>query len=458
MSWRPAASACRGTSSSSTISRSARPPSSSRPTPSPSSRPGRSVTAATASAGSSRARRAGRGRPRGGRCCRRGRRRRGARRRPRPRSRSRRAGRCRRGSPAAAMASLTRLQRPGAAANATRSSSSETCTPSAISWSAMPGVASAAPASPGSRALIGLIALKRWVTARAPAAKARGGLARRSPRCGRARRRRRGATQSSISSSAPGSSGASVTILTGPAASSRSSSRGRARAGARADGCLPGRARGTALRGGRRRSRPRAVAGSRLGDPPERGDDVGLGARDQRRLVGGDAVAQQRRAERRRARPARPRARRLRRSRSPGRRRAPGSRARGRRPASPTAATTPSRDRDVAADEPPADEGGGDAEPPACPAAGAGRRGRRRAELLERRPQAAVVALEQPARGLRIARAGEQRRGDLRAPVAALERGPGAPRASTPAISATIRVARSRSLALVARRSTIRPP
>ena len=68
---------------------------------------------------------------------------------------------------------LTRLQRPAAAAKATRRSSSETWTPSAISWTATPGVVRAAPASPGSRALSGVIALKRCVTARAPAANAR---------------------------------------------------------------------------------------------------------------------------------------------------------------------------------------------------------------------------------------------------------------------------------------------
>ncbi len=71
------------------------------------------------------------------------------------------------------MASLTRLQRPGAAANARRISSSDTCAPSAISWMPTPSVASAVPASPGARPPIGAIALNRCVTALAPAANAR---------------------------------------------------------------------------------------------------------------------------------------------------------------------------------------------------------------------------------------------------------------------------------------------
>ena len=53
------------------------------------------------------------------------------------------------------MASLTKVQRPRAAASTSRSRSSATCTPSPIIWTVTRGSASAVPAKPGARAEIG---------------------------------------------------------------------------------------------------------------------------------------------------------------------------------------------------------------------------------------------------------------------------------------------------------------
>ena len=97
-------------------------------------------------------------------------------------------------------------------------------------------------------------------------------------------------TSSSTSSSAPGSSGASVTRRTGPAASSRSSERRvrvapcgrqvRAEAARGEEGPFQvGAENARAAEGGRQRL--------------ERLDEIGLGRRDERRQVGGDAGLEQ---------------------------------------------------------------------------------------------------------------------------------------------------------------------
>ena len=313
------------------------------------------------------------------------------------------------------------------------------------------------PRAPARAPPIGAIALKRCVTAIAPAANAACGLAASASVCPSQTATPR-ETQSSISSSAPGSSGASVTVLTGPAASSRSSS-GSVRVAQVLDaGARPAAsARGTAPRGGRRRSaRPpcarraaaiRASAASR---------SVSV-ARDQRRLI----RERHRRAEAprpaRRAPRARRRGRRPRRNRSPARRRAQGSRgpcpgppARPRRCGRPrsrrrprtsipstTAAATPSR---CSPGRP------GPGRPGSRPSSSSAGRSRPRWRSSSvSRPSGIGPAYEHRGRALRASTR------TVRAPRAPA-------RAATPAISATIRVARSRSFAFVARRSTISPP
>ena len=143
-------------------------------------------------------------------------------------------------APAAATASVTSATRPRAAAHATRMASSATWWPSAMSCTTTSSRASAARASPGSRATGGRIALKRCVTVRAPRSKAAcasSAVASEWPAATSTPR----PVSSAISSSAPGSSGARVTCATGPAASRRSSS---ARSGSRrcSGGCAPSRA------------------------------------------------------------------------------------------------------------------------------------------------------------------------------------------------------------------------
>ena len=76
------------------------------------------------------------------------------------------------GMPAAATASVTSMIRPGAAANASRQTGTATWCRSAISPQVNRGSVSACPTSPGSRWCSGRIALKRWVTSRAPASAA----------------------------------------------------------------------------------------------------------------------------------------------------------------------------------------------------------------------------------------------------------------------------------------------
>ena len=144
---------------------------------------------------------------------------------------------------------------------------------------------------PGSRCARGRIALKTWVTARTPrsnAACASAAVAFVWPSETTMPRAWRRSTRSS----APGSSGASVTSRTRPAARSRSSSAGSgSRRAARR--CVPSRAarEERALEVDAEDPRP---GEPRSGTARDRGDEVGLLGGDQRRQVGRDAGLEQR--------------------------------------------------------------------------------------------------------------------------------------------------------------------
>ena len=189
-------------------------------------------------------------------------------------------------------ASLTSATRPAAARQATSSVSSARWWPSAMSCTSTSSRASAASASAGSRAAGRRIALNRCVTVRAPRSNAAWAWAAPASECPHEAVTPR-ATSSSTSSSAPGSSGASVIWRTGPASSSR---RRRARSGARtaAGSWAPSR------RG--QRNGPSRCAPTMRGPKPSRGSarsaahTASSAERDERRLDGGDAVGQQRRA------------------------------------------------------------------------------------------------------------------------------------------------------------------
>ena len=89
--------------------------------------------------------------------------------------------------------------------------------PSTIAWTTTSGRRSAAPTMPGSRWVSGRIALKTWVTVRTPRSKATFASAAVALLCPSETTTPR-ASSRSMSSSAPGSSGARVTSRTGPAA------------------------------------------------------------------------------------------------------------------------------------------------------------------------------------------------------------------------------------------------
>ena len=132
--------------------------------------------------------------------------------------------------------------RPGADRAASRTSASCTCTPSLIISTATPA-SSAATDGPGARWLTDPIALNRWVARRRPGRERGRRPARTSRRCARPRPPRRRATMSAISSSAPGSSGASVTVRTAPwPASSNLASTSGSGASRWAGFCAPHRA------------------------------------------------------------------------------------------------------------------------------------------------------------------------------------------------------------------------
>ena len=134
------------------------------------------------------------------------------------------AVRRRRATPAAVIASVTSATRSRAARQTTRAVSGARWMPSRMIETTTSSRASAAPTMPGSRCRNGRIALKRWVTLRAPRSNAAFACAAVASRVaerhgdaaleqhGRSARRR------------PASSGASVISRTGPASSSRSSS------------------------------------------------------------------------------------------------------------------------------------------------------------------------------------------------------------------------------------------
>ena len=145
----------------------------------------------------------------------------------------------------------------------------------------------------------------------------------------------------SIELARPGSSGASVTSRTGPAVEQplEQLEVGVAARGRRV-GAEPRRAEGTALRDARRGCAARRRSARHLA---ERGEELLLGGRDERRQVRGDAGLEQRLAGLRGSRRRRRRGSRRRRSRSPGGRRSRARRCRGRsRDARPTPATRPS--------------------------------------------------------------------------------------------------------------------
>ena len=241
--------------------------------------------------------------------------------------------------PAPAIASVTSARRPPATRHSRRTISGSRWTPSTIAWTITSGRMSAAPTMPGSRWASGRIALKTCVTVRTPRSKAACAWAAVASLCPSETVTPR-ACRSSIRSSAPGSSGASVISRTGPAASRRSSSAGsgscRERESVRAE------ARGGEERALEVDTEDARASGCRR-NRPQRRDEVVLGRGDQRRQVGGDAGLEQRRLQPLRSRRRRRRGSRRRRSRSPG-----GRRSRARRSrlpfarSSPTAATRPS--------------------------------------------------------------------------------------------------------------------
>ena len=152
--------------------------------------------------------------------------------------------------------------------------------------------ASAAPTMPGSRCRSGRIALKRWVTLRAP--RVERGVRLRGGRVGVAERDDDAALEQHGRSARrrPASSGASVISRTGPASSSRSSS---AQVGVAARRRLvraePVRREERALRGACRGSAAGGVVDRHLA---HRGEHLLLRARDQRREVRGHAGLEQR--------------------------------------------------------------------------------------------------------------------------------------------------------------------
>ena len=128
-------------------------------------------------------------------------------------------------TPAPATASVTSARRPPAARQTTRTVSGARWTKSRMIWTTTSSRASAAPATPGSRWVNGRIALKRCVTVPTPRSNAAFASSPFASVCPAETVTPR-ATSRSTSSSAPGSSGASVYRRTGPAASSRSSRSG----------------------------------------------------------------------------------------------------------------------------------------------------------------------------------------------------------------------------------------
>ena len=240
--------------------------------------------------------------------------------------------------------------RPRAARQAARIASGAMWTPSAISCTTTSSRASAAPATPGSRVgerahrveQMRHRASRRDRTRRAPSSPSR--------RCGRARRRPRVATSASISSTAPASSGARVTIVTGQpqrgSDASRSSSASRRHSAAWA----PARA---GDRNGPSRWAPRI----RAGPPARRLPDRRSARASVERAVTSvgwyqsHTVARERTTHLDELAPAPRRARRRRHSRSPAGRRARGSPARCPSPGRPTSVTNAVLDLDVAAHE-----------------------------------------------------------------------------------------------------------
>ena len=187
--------------------------------------------------------------------------------------------------------------------------------------------ASAAPTMPGSRCRSGRIALKRWVTLRAPASNAAFACAAVASLWPSETATPRSSSRS-ISSPAPGELRARASSAApGRRRAAARAAAGRGRAVTTPRGCRAGSARGTALRGACRGS-----AAARLVDRhlAHRGEHLLLRARDQRREVRRHAGLEQRVARRGGSRRRPRRGSRRRRSRSPAGRRSPGPRSRGR--------------------------------------------------------------------------------------------------------------------------------
>ena len=147
-------------------------------------------------------------------------------------------------------------------------------TPSTIAWTTTSGCTSAAPTIPGSRWASGRIALKTWVTVRTPRSNAAFASAAVALVCPSETVTPRACSRS-ISSSAPGSSGASVTKPHGTRGEQALEQRGIG---------VPPRAQACACRGAR--GRGRGLRGVRRGSA---GRDRRSGSRAARRIMSSSA-------------------------------------------------------------------------------------------------------------------------------------------------------------------------